>query len=239
MEELKVNVTAESGSSEIIMRTGDALKVYDPIPLRIQGQITAPREFYDTRKIQGGYFNAHNTHITVNRDKGEIVLKHNESDNFFNQITGTLSPSTEYETLGINKDAPKSPQELATLLKRNRFLFADKQEGMKIISDLMAFKGSVKSDVEAVRDDRGNRKNSVQVAVESNVPLSFMLTLPLFKGGEKQRLKVDILLEAKGHIVDCYLESIEAIEAMQERRSEVIDEQLSAFKTDGITVIET
>ncbi|MDV7394403.1 hypothetical protein RZS08_23675, partial [Arthrospira platensis SPKY1] len=149
-------------------------------------------------------------------------------------MTGELRMAKEFDALWINQDKSRSPKDLAKILRRYQYLFSNKEEGMKIISDLMSFTGTVKAQVESTRDDRGNRKNSVTVSVESNIPIQFNMTLPIFEGIEKGRLRIEILLEAQGQSVDCFLQSLEAFELIEAGTNHIIDEEVEPFNEAGI-----
>lgn len=236
----------EPQSNELTIRSGQASTIKDPVPINISGQITAPKIFYLARKDdQGGalpgqevIFSPGTCHLIVNRKERQITLIQGDQSFFKNVVTGTLRTSKEFEALWINQDKSRSPKELAKVLRRYQYLFPNKEEGMKIVSDLMSFNGTVKAQVENTRDDRGNRKNSVTVSVESNIPIQFDMTLPIFEGMGKARLRIEILLEAQGQSVDCFLQSLEAFELVESETDRIIDEEVKPFNEAGIPVIE-
>lgn len=256
-EKLKIDaaegVTQElevSGIQEIIIRKGEAGKVYDPEPVKINGTITAPRSFYDPRKkadlsqrVEGQpftpYFHPHHTHVVVDRENGQIQLINQENSRFASIITGTLSGSKDYKDLGINSLTPRSPGDLGKLLKRYRHLFPNQEDGMKLIGELLNFSATINTNVEKKEDQRANKKSLLAQSVETNIPLSFYLNVPVFKGSDPVKLKIEINLDSRGSgMVDCYLESPEALDLINTQRDEIIDTQLSAFIEDGISVIE-
>ena len=109
---------------------------------------------------------------------------------------------------------------------------------MVVISDLMSFKADVNTKVIASNDSRGGRVNAVEVAANTNVPVSFLVNIPLFKGAVKQKLKVEIELDVRGSSVSCTLHSPDALLTMNETSDSIIDEQLKTFVEAGITVLE-
>jgi hypothetical protein len=244
---ITINTNEDSEVGEIIIRHGDAPKVYDPIPIRITGQITAPRKFYDSRKSflvmettesEIPYFHRTETHVIVDRHQGHITLIRNESDQFREEITGRLEFSPEYEMLGINGGKSYQANDLAKLLRQYRYLFPDRDAGMRLVTELAQFRAVVTAETENSKDQRGNKKNALAVAVDSNVPLEFQLRIPIFKGFSPVDLKIEIALDSRGHVVDCFLESPEALQTISDTRDLIFDEQLNAFLEDGITVIE-
>lgn len=227
-------------NGEIIIRTGDAPEIAPPVKIQISGEITAPRVYYEAKK--GNItpdFKPGITHVIVSRDKAQIILIHNDKDYYQDQISGALVFSSECQALGINStNSPKTPLELAKLLKRNRHLFADAEQGMRIISDLMDFQGTVKAEIKEAKDNRGNRKNSLAVSVETNIPVEFGLKIPMFKGQAAQYFGVEILLEANGNSILCFLESARFMEMVDREIDNIIDQEIAVFKDDGLAVIE-
>ena len=251
---LTINMNEDSEIGEIIVRHGDAPKVYDPIPVRITGQISAPRRFYDSRKHipavielitedgnkpgTGYYFEKAHTHVIVDRHLAQITLIRNESYQFREEITGGLEYSPEYESLGINAGKAYSALDLSKVLRQHRYLFPDREAGMRLVTELAQFKAVVTAETENTKDQRGNKKNALAVAVDTNVPLEFQLRIPIFKGFSPVDLKIEIVLDSRGHVVDCFLESPEALQTINDTRDLIFNEQLAAFMEDGITVIE-
>ena len=243
MDELKISVTTSGENPEVVIRHGEALQLHDPVKLNIKGQLKAPRAFYDTRKnlLVGEwvpYFGRVETHVIVNRNAGTITLQCQEDNVHGDVITGQLKTSTFYEKLGINTGHEYTPADLAKMLRKNRYLFADSTDGMKLISELNSFTAKVNQSIEQKQDTRANKTTKLEQAVESNIPVEMWVNIPLFEGYPAEKLKVEILLEARHQTVVCYLESIEALEAMHNLKDKYINDEISAFVEDGITVIE-
>lgn len=236
---------AMPGTYEIIIRSGEALELHDPKPLSETGVITAPADFYKIRKdekrpgTETPFFLKSSTLIRVNRRLGIIILLWDENSQFRQTITGSLNPSEYFDSLGINDySTMRTPNELATLLKRNRFLFTDSEAAMKLIADLSRFKATVQTEVNQEKDDRGNKKNMIATSVESNIPVQFEISIPMFKGLPPEKIMVSIGIEMQGQQAVCYLESLQAKEYFESRRDAIFDEQLQVFKEDGIAIIE-
>jgi len=239
MPEEKVNIQVLPDAGELVIRHGEAQKLYDPEPLRIVGNIDAPSAFYLARKaLPGNGFSLTNDHVLVRRDQGVVEFVINESSKFAGRVTGKLVTSNEYDRLGINLGTQHSPVELGKMLRRNLFLFASQDEGRRLVADLMAFTFEMKAKGEQSKDERGNRKNSLEVSLETSVPLDFVLAIPLYKGAEPQKIKVAIELESRGNQVECSLVSIEATVSLESTRDFIINQVIAPFKEDGVTVIE-
>jgi hypothetical protein len=254
MEDVKLQITP--AGPELVIRTGEAPKIEPPTPINISGQITAPRLFFEARKGQTRpvageslaianlrtpppEFPILDCHVIVDWNNRTIKFVQEDRSYWKNTITGTLNFSKVFREFDVNGTTPRRPQELAKLLKRYLFLFSDRENAMKLISDLMNFKGSIKADVEDSKDNRGNRKNSVAVAVETNIPVSFVLQLPVFDGRPKVAFPVEIVIEAQNNqAVDCYLQSTDVYEFIEEETSAILEEEIKPFQDAGFAVIE-
>jgi hypothetical protein len=236
------------GEYTIIQREGQAapIKVLNPQAIKQAGIITAPRDFYLVRKPMkgadgGDFFPKAFTHVLVNREAGSIALVWGAHIEEQQQISGVVQYAEQYKELALNNhNQTCSPKELATILKRYRYLFSDQAEGMKIIAELLAFRADIKTNIVAESNDRGGKKNVVETSIESNMPISFNMKLQVFKGFEKQKIQVNICFEQAGaNSVECWLESIDALEWIEKQRQELFDDQLKEFKEDNIAIIES
>lgn len=243
MEKHSIEVKAAEGVTDVMVRYGEAAKIYDPVPVRISGQITAPRSWFDPRlgqKKENGapYFGIQETHVLVDRYGGTITLIHGENEHFRTEVKGTLEVSPEYKEIGINSGRAYTAQELAKKLREIRYLFPDREKGLEIISELMNFSAKVTGNVEEKKDTRGGKKNLLEVSIETNAPLEFKLKIPVFKGFLPVELKIELVLDSRGHAVDIYLESPEAAEIIKKERDQIFDLQLAAFIEYGLSIVE-
>lgn len=249
MEKHSIEVKAAEGVTDVMVRYGEAAKIYDPVPVRISGQITAPRSWFDPRREQNKgtghpdfgvvpYFGIQETHVLVDRYGGTITLIHGENEHFRTEVKGTLEVSPEYKEIGINSGRAYTAQELAKKLREIRYLFPDREKGLEIISELMNFSAKVTGNVEEKKDTRGGKKNLLEVSIETNAPLEFKLKIPVFKGFLPVELKIELVLDSRGHAVDIYLESPEAAEIIKKERDQIFDLQLAAFIEYGLSIVE-
>lgn len=244
----KVELKIEPKNGEVIIRTGSAPEINPPVAIKIDGQISAPRIFYESRKdhqdarvstiLDGPAFSPGNTHVIVNRDKTTITLYQGDQNYHQNEVSGQLLVSKEFKDLGINGQNGRRTQELAKLLRKYSYLFTDREAGMKLISDLMNFKGSVNANVQDTKDTRGNRKNAIEVSVTSNIPVNFEISIPLFYGHPAIRIWVEIVLEPNGANLDCFLQSDYVYEYFEKAADEIIDAEIKPFSDAGFAVIE-
>lgn len=219
------------GMNEVIIREGAAPKVLDPkapVKMNVNGTINAPFE-YLTKRID--CINQKECHIIVNREKITIELVVNESDEYTRgTIAGTLQYHPKFEEFGINAGKVWSPFDFAMFCKMNRAFFADKNVNMSLVSACKNFTAKVNNQIERAIQENGNRTDNFAQVVNSNLPESFTLSIPIFKGGKKEDLVVETFAKIDGRNVAFVLLSPGAEETLEDLRDKAIDEQLNAIK---------
>lgn len=220
---------------EIIFRTGEAKKEFNKAPLVVAGNINAPSKFLEQRK---GLYYANRSNCLVSKSKGSIVLTVNEDDpETKKEISGKIEISQLFQKLGINNSSKSySPNELASAFKLLRSIFESKADHLRIVKSLQNLKAKVKQDLDNQDDKRGNIASSFTQTVEANIPESFKLILPLIEGEEAKKIEVYVSLEASSsHDINCFLESMDAAEIVDQVREARIDEEVN--KLEGLTTI--
>lgn len=244
MSENKLNVVVPKDYSgapiEIILREGKAaeqLPNREPINVEINGTIDTPLRWLG-KKIE--LIDQKKAHIEVSRDKMDITLIDKENDYYTNVITGQLKPSREMEAFGINTDKRWEPIKLSQFFKMHRAFFKDKTENMTLVSTLKNFKAKVAQDIERSKEENGSKTDNYSQVVDSNLPKSFKLNIPLFKGFACEEIEVEIYADVDGRDVSLSLVSAGANETIEEYKNRVIDEQIEAIKVvaPDIAIIE-
>ena len=219
------------GMNEVIIREGAAPKVLDPkapVKMNVNGTINAPFE-YLTKRID--CINQKECHIIVNREKITIELVVNESDEYARgTIAGTLQYHPKFEEFGINAGKVWSPFDFAMFCKMNRAFFADKNANMSLVSACKNFTAKVNNQIERAIQENGNRTDNFAQVVNSNLPESFTLSIPIFKGGKEEDLVVETFAKIDGRNVAFVLLSPGAEETLEDLRDKAIDEQVNAIK---------
>ena len=226
-----MNINLAPGMNEIIIREGAAPTVLDPkapVKMNINGTVNAPFEYFSKRI---DYINQKDCHIIVNREKITIELVVNEADEYTRgTIAGTLQYHPKFEEFGINTGKVWSPFDFAMFCKMNRAFFADKNANMSFVSACKNFTAKVNNQIERAIQENGNRTDNFAQVVNSNLPESFTLSIPIFKGGKKEDLVVETFAKIDGRNVAFVLLSPGAEETLEELRDKAIDEQLNAIK---------
>ena len=204
---------------ETIIRFGDALPLKEPKAVSISGTIDAPARWVEKRKDD---IVSADAHVLVDRDRMTITLNIDENSAYMDQIVGTLTLSTEMQEFGINTGEYMSCFDMADRIKQLRTYFETQQEAMKLVTELRSFKAKIDKEMELSDDKRGNQKIMRAQKVESNLPKSFKVNMPIFKGTEKRTFEVEV--EINPNDLSCTLVSPEAHDFVVQQR----DDQMNA-----------
>ncbi len=241
----KINITLADGTSqaEVVLRYGEApkqLEPKEPLKIQIDGVLSSPREFLAKRK-DTGQFDINRCRLIVDRSQVKIMLIINEHDYYnIGEIIGNLSFHPKFLEFGINSGKRWSPAELGMFLKMNRTFFKDKTENMKLVTELMNFTATVNNKIErAVKENGSNTDNFAQV-VNSNLPTSFKIYMPIFKGGIYEDIEIETFAHVDGRDVSFVLLSPGANQTLETTRDSAIDKELEAIKkiSPNLVIIE-
>ncbi len=226
MKELKVS--AGIGVENIEVRTGEALKLREPEKVQISGVLNAPLEWLKQRKDE---FNHKQAYIKVNADKGTIVLQIDEKNFYGTVISGSLEISPIFKSFGINSGEYKTPLEMSEFIKMNRAFFENRTAAMALVTELRNFKAKVNKDVEQEANlNKGDRRLLMAQVVESNIPETFNVCLPIFKGMPKQTFEVETYFNPDDFT--CTLVSPQANEVEEDIKEHELKEVLSVIETE-------
>jgi len=222
--EKKLSITAENDGQEIVIREGEALKLRYSLNLNIRGRIDTVSRFLCKRLDT---LEQENCNITVSRSEMEIFLAINETDpDKIGVVTGKLMFDEDFEAFGINTGKKYPLFGLADFLKMHRYCFDAPSVAMKIVNELKNFKAKVNKEIEKASDNRGNNKILLEQTVNSNIPESFTLKMPIFKGEDPRSFQVEINIIVRDAEMECYLESIEANDLIKQLSGKIIDNEL-------------
>lgn len=244
MSENKVNLVVPKDYNgtpiEVVLREGEApelLEIKEPERVVISGTIDTPFRWLEKR-IE--LINQKTSNIIVNRDVMGIALTVDETNYYQSDIRGELKTSKEMMEFGINAEKKWEPIKLSKFFKMHRAFFKDKSENMTLVSTLKNFKAKVNQDIERSKEENGSKIDNYSQVVDSNLPKSFKLNIPLFKGFACEEIEVEIYADVDGRDVSLSLVSAGANEAIEEYKNKVIDEQLDAIRNiaPDIVIIE-
>ena len=244
MSENKINLVVPKEYNgtpiEVVLREGKASVALDPKePERIDldGTIESPFRWLEKRVE---LINQKSSYIAVNRDLMFIILVIDETNFYGAIIKGILRQSKEMLEFGINTDKKWEPIKLSQFFKMNRSFFKDKSENMTLVSTLKNFKAKINQKIESIKEENGSKTDNYSQVVDSNLPKSFKLNIPLFKGFERKEIEVEVYADVDGRDVTLSLVSAGANETIEEYKNKVIDEQIESIKgvAPDIVIIE-
>lgn len=251
MEEIKdkqvvVNIENYTGEKpvEVIIRQGEAEVLPEPLPnqeplkVRIKGTLETPAnwlekrvEEHDTKKM----------YAVIDRDALQIGLVVNEDDQRNKIIVnGVLEFSETYLGFRINDKTGWLPSELGQFIRMNRSLFSDQKVAIELVAKLKKFQANVKSKLEKSEDRNGSRGIIYEQAVTSNLPTEFSISIPIFKGGKKETIEVEVDHYING--VDCFLQlfSPGAQDIVNGISNDIMDAEVNRLKSacPDIVIVE-
>jgi len=221
---------------ELTLRRGSALELHHPRNLSIEGTISAPSRFIVDRNED---FQKNKSHCMIKREGRKIELFLNEDQEVgAYMITGKITLGNKYQSLGINSLCTAyTPEELSRKLKMLRSIFLSKAEHSGIVSALKNLKAKVKQEIDQNDDKRGNVNNSFSQTVESNIPDSFKIKVPLLEGEDAVEFEVQVILEAQsGNDISCFLESIDAADMIEEAVDKRMDEEIKLIEPYAVII---
>ncbi len=234
-------VNLPEGQNTLTLLQGQAPAQLDqkaPVKLEIGGTIEAPLEFL---KLRVGDIDQHKAHIFVNRDNLAIHLVFNEDDPYtIGNVAGVLRLSKIFEKFGINTDKQWEPEELGQFMKLNRTYFVSREENMNVVNALKTFDAKVNQTVQRETKENGNKAFTFRQAVDSNIPESFKLRLPILSGGQPIEIDVETYASIDGAHVTVALQSPGANDIVESVRQNYMTEMVGQLRevAPEIVIIE-
>lgn len=242
-EKIQINLAPGMERVEVVYREGVATKELEPKPpvqTDLEGTIGSVSE-YLRKRLNTDQFRQENCHILVNREKVMITLVINEALPYHRgKVVGKLSFNPKFLEFGINQAKRWTPAELGMFIKMNRAYFADRKANMELVTTLMNFTATVNNKIERAVAENGNRTDNFAQVVNSNLPASFTIQMPIFKGMPTETIEVETFAQVNGRDVTFALLSPGAQATLEDLRDKVIDEELSQISSlaPDIVIIE-
>lgn len=241
---MQINLAPGVEKAEIILREVSKVNELDvkaPVKLKLTGVLGCVAEFLAKRKGETDQINQVRSHIIVNREDISIKLVFHENDEYLTgSVQGSLSIHPKFEEFGINTGKVWTPTQLGMFFKMNKAFFPDKSENMRLVAELMNFTATVNNSIERSAKENGDRSDKFEQTVNSNLPKSFSLKIPIFKGMSPETLEVETFAQINGRDISFILLSPAANQTTEEVRDQAIDEQLTTIRElcPGIAIIE-
>lgn len=234
-EKLQVNLAPGQQSAELVIREVGCenpykLPVKEPLRLQIDGAISCVYAFLEKRWGTEQIDKEH-THILVNRDGLNVTLCTNENDERTSQlITGDIQLSRQFKSFHVNDNKTWTPIDLGNFFRLNRSYFESKETNMNLVSLLKSFNAKVNTTVKTEYTDNGSITDNYEKAVDSNLPKSFFINIPIFKGAEPEKLEIETIATIEGKQAFLMLISSDAECIVEESRDKLIDSELDKIR---------
>lgn len=210
MAKLEQTITVQvTEGKELTLRQGEALKLYDPEQIKLDGIITVPSEFYLKRKDQ---CLPPFTHVIFDKESKVIQLVVEDKSKFQTVVTGKLKRHKFLSSLEINSTKSYSISELQKVLRYAKRFFADPEKHKDFIISLRNFTAKITQTTTQADDRQGNKSSSFESRVEDFVKtkegdggLYFDLKLPIFYGTDPINLRLNVEIEAINGSVALFL----------------------------------
>lgn len=251
-EKLKITEQLKNHMGDVVIRHGEAEKIYDPVRVDIEGSLTAPWDYLSgkreakhlARQVDGSFkevlvYNPEECRLQVYKAAGRILFVGNEKSSFSTRVDGSLSYNSDLTMLNINTPgAYYSRDMLIELCRRNRHRFADPQEAVDLIKGLREFTAKVTKMVENREEISGNVTNKYEAVVDKlNIKLGFKLNIPIYENTEKEVFSVDIGVDTSQNKIQFYLLSDELFELEEKVRDNYMNQEILKFEDWGCSIV--
>lgn len=235
MEKEQININVEAGVKTLEIRQGKAPELHTPQGINISGRLDTVSLFIANRKDTFHHLKAF---VIICREKGIIELVINEDCQDESYIKGGILANPDLLKFCINQESSFTTHELANVFKMNRACFEKPEVAMNLSYELQNFKAKVEKEIEKLDDKRGNVRNLCAQVIESNIPESFRLSIPVYKGGDIETFAVEILIRADNY--NCCLISPELNDIIRNAQDRIFDAEIAKIQeiSDDILIVE-
>jgi hypothetical protein len=228
---MKNEIILQSANGEALtILEGKALDPKYPNKIAIVGDINSISAFLKNRATghSSQAVDKSRAVVTVDKDNMNILLELDPEYPFGATVLGSLELSKELKIFCINQAKTFKREELVHLLRFNRLAFDNKEQHEKMLQAYMAFTAKTSADLAASNDTRGNKAATINKEVSTNIPTEFTLLIPIFKGKDAMRFRVEICLDVTDGGARFWFESTELHELIETQRDIIFNEELKS-----------
>lgn len=219
MENINLRLESINGN-EITIREGQALPPVAPQKISVTGDIKTVSSFINKRKSASDaaiyqHINKDLAIVEVDKQARTIKLMLDPSDPYAAVITAKMELNPDLVDFCINAKKTFKQKELVDLLKFSGLAFDNAEKHQMLLRSYQAFNAKAYIDMASDSDNRGNKSSSFNKKVETNLPVDFVLNIPILKGQERKRFSVEICLEVTDGGCNFWFESVELKELIE------------------------
>lgn len=227
--------TEEFNGNELIIREGKASEIKPPEKIEISGDIRTVRSFVEKRKGISEFTDSRQeidpdrAIVTVDKENLSIEIELDPEDFYSTVVTGKLELNPELLKFGIDTGKKYTQTELIKLLRRSKRWFFDGPSHEALLKAYMALDVKVTTDLKNdAPDNRGNRYNSFEKKITANIPEDFILSIPVFKGQDYKKFRVEIILDSTDGSTKFWFESVELDELIAIESEAILNKELES-----------
>lgn len=231
-----VNVTVKGDSLTVL--EGKILETKPPEKIAIAGDIRSVSSFLSVRMKEGKgtqEIDKSKAIVIIDKKKLTIQLLIDPENHYGANVLGTLEKSDELAPFHINQNKTFSKEELVKLIKFNKIYFDDYGKHAEMLLAFQKISSTVNIKANDSTDDRGNKERAFVKEVTTNAPTEFILNIPIFKGFDAVRFRVEVCLDVTEGSARFWFESTELHELMQTKVDIIFNEELQSAK--GFVII--
>lgn len=242
MQKIDLSLPQFTGS-ELVIREGKSIDPKEPVKIALSGDIKSVASFIGKRIVQNDpasnaglqKINVARSIVEANKDKGTIKLFLDPESSDGCEILASLDVSDELKVWGINTGNTLKREQLVKMIKFNKLHFDEADKHAMLLDAYQKFNAKAYLEMVQEADTRGNRNVQLKKTTETNIPVDFVLNIPIFKGFGKVKFHVEICLEVTDGGANFWMESVELHELVETQKSEIFDEQLKSC--EGFVII--
>lgn len=232
MENINLRLESINGN-EITIREGQALPPVAPQKISVTGDIKTVSSFINKRKSASDaaiyqHINKDLAIVEVDKQARTIKLMLDPSDPYAAVITAKMELNPDLVEFCINAKKTFKQKELVDLLKFSGLAFDNAEKHQMLLRSYQAFNAKAYIDMASDSDNRGNKSSSFNKKVETNLPVDFVLNIPIFKGQDRKRFSVEICLEVTDGGCNFWFESIELKELIEIESERILKDELES-----------
>jgi hypothetical protein len=225
-----LNLKIEKAEGELIIRTGAAAVIKEPKAVVFKGTFQAVINYWLKRKVDVVKDLINRCRLEFSKTEMSIKLIIDEHKDYQDVIEGSMLKNPDLTSFGINNETTWTLEALHKQIKLKKHLFHSPDQYHDLLTKLVNQKANINTDLDKSHDNRGNKKNSFERKVETNLPDKFDLILAPYKGYDTIQFSVEIYVDSKESSLIIQLFSPELVEKLLELQDNIMNKALEQFE---------
>ncbi len=237
MENITINVDPQYKDNQqeatLIIREGQAAPIPSISPLSIAGNIEAPAE-YALKRLEQKAIDPSNSHVEIDQQAGTITFIANAQSEVNIVVTGIVQLSPVCVAF-LDKEYT-SIVELSKFISTNRRYFEATTDATDLAKKLRMFNATVNTVMQDHSDDRSNYTQVASGVVETNLPETIKVKLPITDSVDPVTLTLDLCYTIKESSLLFWFESIDALELFEQYKEKLIKHEANKLNPHFVVI---